>query len=181
MNLSLQTLTFATAGLFIAVSLPCLLAPAAWRRALAEFPRHLPSAWILTGMDLLWVSNVVLHAPLGRFEFLKPAIYILGPLSFYLLVKYLDELLAPRALGGLLLLLPNPVLNAARWHPSDARLVMTVLAYVAVVAGMLLVLAPYRFRRWTAWWIESDARCRLGGRLKLAAALVLLGLAGFVY
>jgi len=155
-------------------NLAIVLAPGPMRRLLLAFPRSRWPAWLLTAVDLCWVSWVVYHASLGRFDGLKPSLFLLTPLAFFLLVFYMDELLAPRALGGLLLLLANPMLNAARCHPSAWHFVMTVLAYVWVVAGMVLVLSPFRFRQTAAFATRTDARCRLGGLGRVALGLLLL-------
>ncbi len=168
-----------TVGLLILlVGLPGALAPSKWAAALRAFPRHAPSAWALTAVDMLWVSMIVLHASLGSYNGWKPAIYVLAPISFFLLTRYLDELLAPRALGGLLLLMPDPMLDAARWQPSNWHFVITVLAYIFAIAGMLLVLGPYRFRLWTSWWIERDSRLRACSVVKIifGALLIFFGL-----
>lgn len=169
-------------GLFVvALNIPCLLWPRAVRAAAAAFPRSRVPAWILTAVDLAWVTWIVLHAELGRFDWVKPYLYVAAPLSFFLVVFFMDELLAPRALGGLLLLLANPVIIAARWHESAWRLVMIGLAYVWAVAGIVLVLSPFYFRRVAEWATRSDPRCRLLGLLRagFGAALIGLGLAVF--
>lgn len=174
----LSVIACAVGIVIVVLNVPGVLAPGAFRRALGAFPRSWLPAWILTAFDLTWVCWVILHAELGRFEFLKPAVYFAGPISFFLIVIFMDELLAPRALGGLLLLIANPVLNAARWHDSPWRLVMTVLAYVWVVAGITLVLSPFRFRKVAAWMTATDARCRglCLARAVAGAAILVLGL-----
>ena len=58
---------------------------------------------------------------------------------------------------------------------------MTVLAYVWVVIGMWLVVAPFRFRRWTAGWIGESATCRAAGAAGLAFGALVLGLGLKVY
>lgn len=158
-----------------------LLAPAQVRRMLEVLPRHTPTAWILTGVDLLWVAWLLNQTPLGRFDSWKPALYFLTPLSFFLLINYLDELLAVRALGGFLLLAAAPVLDITRWHDSPWRLVVTVIVYGWVVAGMALVMSPYLFRRAERFFVPDDARGRISALLKLAvsAILVVLGLRVF--
>jgi hypothetical protein len=166
-------------GAFIMiVNLPAVVAPSLFRRAALWFPRSKAPAWLLTAFDLAWVAWVMLHAYLGRFEFLKPAIYAAAPIACVLLIVFLDELLAPRALGGLLLLIANPVLAVARWHESEWRLVITVIAYAWVVAGMILVLMPYRFRSVADFVTRTNRRCVLLGlvRVALGACVLFLGL-----
>ena len=160
------------------VNLPAILAPAFFRRMATGFSRNVPAAWILTAIDIAWVAWIILHASLGRFESLKPLVYIAAPVSFFALVYFVDELLAPRALGGLLLLLANPVLISARWLDTEWRLVMVVIAYLWVIAGILFVLSPYRHRQAAEWGTKTNLRCLLGGAIRfLVGAFVLfLGL-----
>lgn len=182
MRMSELALIASVLGLVIGVlNIPVVLWPAAVRRGSLAFPRSRNMAWFLTAMDLAWVAWIILHAPLGRFEWVKPYVYVAAPIAFLLLVNFMDELLAPRALGGFLLLLANPVLNAARWHESPLRLVMTVLAYLWVIAGMVLVLSPYYFRRVAQWALKTDARCRLLGLFRMLIGLGILVLGLTVY
>jgi hypothetical protein len=116
--------------------------------------------------------------PLGWFDEYKWSLYVLAPLLFVLVIFLMDELLAPRALGGLLLLLAAPILNSARWHPSAWRLIMVALAYAGVIVGMMLVVSPYRFRKWARSGIKDNSRARLVGSMGTLGGLgiVLLGL-----
>ena len=165
----------------VAVNGVSLAAPALMQRWARAFPRSRSWGWALTALDLSWVAWIILHAPLGRFEGLKPAIYVAAPVVFILIVVFMDELLAPRAMGGLLLLLANPILNAARWHPSNWRLVVTVLVYLWVVAGILFVLSPYRLRDMIAWATASTTRFRTLSALRLVIGVALLALGLWVY
>jgi uncharacterized protein YjeT (DUF2065 family) len=176
-DLTLANWALILGGLIVAVNAAFLAAPERFKRWALAFPRSQTWAWVLTALDLLWAAWIVLRAPLGRFEHLKPAIYVAMPVAFFLVVFFMDELLAPRAAGGLLLLLANPILNAARWHPSPWRLVVTVLCYVWVIAGMVFVLSPYRFRYMVEWATKTPERMRLLGvaRLLFGLALLLLG------
>jgi hypothetical protein len=174
---SLATASCLLGGILVVLHLPALFLPGPFRRMVAAFPRHDWSGWILTAVALTWTTLIVLNAPLGRFEHLKPALYIVAPTAFVLVVVFLDDLLAPRALGGLLLLAANPVLNIARWHESNLRLVVTVVVYILVIAGMALILSPWRFRQASSLWVNSESRCRVGGAagVLLGGVLVLLG------
>lgn len=172
MNLNLLTIACGGGALTVLAGLAGLLAPAPVRAGLNRFPRHAGAGRLLAGLALVWVAWIVLHAQLGRFAWLKPGVYVLAPVSFALMVLFMDELLAVRALGGVLLLLGDPILDAIRWHDSPWRLVVTTLTYIMVTAGMMLVLSPYYFRTWAGALAGSPARCRLTG-----AALCLLGVA----
>jgi uncharacterized protein YjeT (DUF2065 family) len=178
---SLAQIACAIGILILLINIPAVMAPEKFIQAAKAFPRNKMAAWVLTALDLFWVSWIILHANLGRFEFIKPAIYLAAPLSFLLIAVFMDELLAPRALGGLLLLMANPVLSAARWHPSVWRLVLTVLAYVWVVVGIMLVLSPYRFRQMVEWVNSTPTRARALGFVRCLLGVILLGLGLAVY
>ncbi|AKJ65095.1 hypothetical protein [Kiritimatiella glycovorans] len=147
--------------------------------ALKAFPRDAKAAAVLTAVDLAWAAIELNRMYLGTFDRFKPALWILTPLLIFLCIKYMDELLAARALGGLLLLVAAPILDAVRWFPTAAdpspwRLVMAVLAYLWIAYGLLLLCAPYWFRKHLEWWTSFDPRLRVGGALKLLAGLALI-------
>lgn len=152
--------------------------PAALRAGLLAFPRSKWPGWILTAAGVIWVSWVIRHAALGRFDGVKPFIPVLAVLGFGAIVWFLDELLAPRALGGLLLLVANPVLNGVRWVESGWRFVPVAIAYAWVVAGCALMLHPWLFRRLAerfsarpGWWRAAGWAKLLGGGVLLAAGI----------
>jgi hypothetical protein len=140
-------------------------------------------AYAITGISLAWCAWIVLHAHLGRFDTYKPAVYILAPILFYLLVAYLDELLAARSLGGLLLLAANPMLYASRlWDgQSPLRLVIPLLAYAIILVGIILVMSPYRFRHWIETLARTDGRCRVASGAFILVGAGVLALGHFVY
>jgi hypothetical protein len=178
--LSLATISLIFGAVCIAGGIALLARPEAVRGWLAAFPRNRPAAWILTAVALAGVAWIVYHARLGRFDSLKPWIWLAGPVSLGLIVVFVDELLAPRALGGLLLLAANPMLQAARVSDSPWSVVVSAFTYVLIVAGIAWMLGPYRFRRWTTW-LTSGARARVTGAVLAAAGLLLAGLSVTVY
>ena len=161
-------------ALGVLAGLVLLRFPAAVRAGLAAFPRSKWPGWILTAVCLFWVSWVIRHAALGRFEGLKPLIPVLAVLLFAAMVWLLDELLAPRALGGLLLLVANPILTGVRWTDSAWRFVPVLVAYAWVVAGCALMLHPWLFRKLADRFMSADGRVRLAGWGKLLAGAILL-------
>jgi len=165
-------------GLGLMAGAGMLAFPAAVRRGLDAFPRSKAPGWILTAIGVFWVSWVVYHASLGRFDVLKPAVPVGAVVLFGAMVLFLDELLAPRALGGLLLLLANPMLMGVRWADSAWRYGVVLIAYAWVIAGCALMLHPWLFRRMTERFLGSADVLRRMGWLKLAGSAVLLA-AGF--
>lgn len=156
-------------------------APATASRLIKAFPRNDYCAFILTAAGLMWAGWLMHQMPLGRFEHLKTLIYPGVPVLFLLMAFLMRELLAPRALGGLILLFCVPILSAARWHESAWRLVVTVSAYALIVWAMALVLSPYLFRKTFAPCLKSDSRCRALGLGLAIYGGALIALGGLVY
>ena len=172
MTLTLPILLAATAAIFLLCGLPMLLAPAATQRALAAFPRNRIAAWLLTAVDLAWVVFIMSHAELGLFNILKPYLPLIGLAVFAAIVWGIGELLAVRALGGLLLLLGDPILDAVRWTGGYWPIAVAVLAYILVIIGAIWVLWPWTFRKTHERLTKTPLRWRLW-----SAFLITLGLA----
>jgi len=162
---------------FLVIYGPLVTSPAVARKGIAAFPRYRVAAWVLAAVDLVWAAWHLYHMPLGILERYKPLLFILTPVAFGLIVTFVDELLAARALGGLFLLLPTPMLLTARWQPVFPSYIVLVLAYILVVKGMILVLNPYMFRRWASWVIKTDGRMKLCGALGAGFGLAMVILA----
>lgn len=148
---------------------------------LDAFPRSTWPARLLTAADLIWASYYIYDMPLGPADPYKVYLWALCPISIVLLCVFMDDLLAPRALGGFYLLLATPVLDAARWHPSPWRLVVTVSMYIMIVFGMWLILAPYRLRHLVERFYDTPEKIRRNSAMGVAVGLAFILLALFVY
>jgi len=162
----------------LAVFLPWVLAPARARAWLARFPRSLWPGRILAAVDVVWFAGYVLDASLPWVDVNRWAVFLGAPLLLVVIVVLVDDLLAVRAFGALLLLAAQPLLDAAFPHASAWRLVLTTFAYVLVAVGCVLVWSPYLFRQVI---VERLAGPRLARRMGVVgvgvgAFLVALGL-----
>ena len=137
--------------LMLVCGVPPAVAPSASLRWLQRFPRDRVMAWILTALALGWSGYLLYRMDMGRFNGIKPHLLYLIPAVIVAMAYYMDELLAPRALGALFLLLPAPLLAGMRWHPSPFRYIVIVTAYGMAMDGIVLVLSPWLFR----WVIEQ--------------------------
>jgi len=159
-----------------------MLIPSRIRAGLAAFPRSIWPGRILATMDLIWAAYALSLMHLGMFDAWKVHLYWLVPVSIFVCIKYLDELLSPRALGGFFLLVAGPVLDIARWNPSEWRLVVTVIAYVWILLGLTFLLSPWWFRRLTPWIAgPNDRAVQISGAIKTLLGLGLIALALLVY
>jgi len=156
-------------------------APAMVCRGALKFPRSVWPGRVLLAVDMVWAACAVTTLHLGMFDAWKVHLYWLTPVCIVLGCFYVDELLSVRALGGLLLLAAGPLLNAARWNPSDWRLVVTVFAYIWIVIGLLFLLSPWWFRRILTPMARSNRAVRVGGSFKALVGFALIALALWVY
>jgi len=155
--------------------------PAQVRRGLIDFPRSLWPGRILLAVDMVWAAYAITTLHLGMFDAGKVHLYWLAPVFIIIGCLYLDEMLSVRALGGLLLLVAGPVLNVARWNPSNWRLVVTVIAYIWILIGLAFLLEPWWFRRLTQPMLHNDRILRIGGICKALVGFGLIALAFWVY
>ena len=171
MTLTLPILLAISSAITLAIGLPMLLAPAAAQRALAAFPRNRAAAWILTAIDLTWVVLIMRGASLGPFDILKPYLPLIGALVCAAIAWGLDELLAVRALGGLLLLLGDPILDTVRWTGGAWPIALAILAYILVIVGAVWVLWPWTFRKTHERLTKNPFRWRLWSALWIVLGL----------
>lgn len=140
-----------------------------------DFPRHRLAGIVLLTLALLWSLFLVSCMDMGEFFTWRTRILVLLPVSFLLVVLYVPEFLAVRALGSLLLLAAMPVLSAAFLQPQLSRLLLPILAYAWIIGGMFLVGMPYLMRDGIQWLSHSKGRWQLatlGGAAYGAALLV---------
>src|SRR6266480_3049969 len=82
------------------------------------------------------------------------------PIGYALVLRFVDEFLAVRALGILCLLAAEPLLEAAFFRYETSRLFLTALAYLLIVAGLFWVTMPYLLRDQINWSAKSNTRWR---------------------
>ena len=171
-------------GILLLVFGSCgLLSPALSRKLLAGFPRNRAAACLLTAVVLGWAFWLLYNATfLAGLPVVRKVVLVVAPVSYLLVIMFLDELLAARSLGGLLLLLPQLVLRATFPHDqSEWRFVLTTLAYVWVIAGIVLLLSPYYFRRTATLLAGNDGKCRGVGLVIAVGGATIIALAMTVY
>lgn len=180
--MTLAQITGAVGGVLGALGAWSLVSPSGFRKAALAFPRHKASAWVLTLAALIWSVYALQELSLGGLDVWKQRMYYVIPVAFFLMVVYLDELLAVRALGGIMLLLPTPWLAGARWSDSLWSYAPRITAYVFIVLGMYFVATPYRLRQWLLPFLdERGARTRLLGGILAGLGLLHIALALAVF
>jgi hypothetical protein len=136
---------------------------------------------VLLAIDLVWSFWLVSTMEMGEFSaFRRPFLFAL-PIGFFLTLRYVDEFLAVRALGILALLVAEPLLDAAFFRHESSRLVLTVLAYLLVVLGLIWVMVPYKLRDQINWFSKTTARWRGVSVFGFAYGATLIALAFLRY
>ena len=179
-HLSLQTVGIIAGAFLILISLPGLLKPDLASVA-QRFPRSRGAGVILLTADLVWSFWLLATMEMGEFSAFRRPLLIALPIGYVLVLRFVDEFLAVRALGILCLLAAEPLLDAAFLRYETSRLLVTVLAYLLIVAGLFWVTIPYLLRDQINWSVRSSVRWRFLHGIALFYGVVILALAITVY
>jgi hypothetical protein len=171
---SLQLAGLVTGLLLIVAHAYALATPGATRQFLQAFPRSRVWGTILLSLGAIWAFWLVSTMDLGEFAHLRQAMLIAVPIGAVLTWQFVDEFLAVRALGILALLAADCLLEAAFLRPELSRLLLVVLAYAWIFAGLFLVGMPYILRDLIAWLTASVARFRMAAAIGIAYGLALV-------
>ena len=173
-QLSLQT-TGLAAGILLLVSHTVALfnADGAMRFAKA-LPRSRAMAALLLAIAATWSFVMVRDLDLGEFSRLRGMMLLAIVAGAILSWLYVEELLAARALGMLLLLAAEPLLESAVLRNEQSRLLLTLLAYIWAGAGLFLVGMPYVLRDLIGWFTANPLRWKISclGGIAYGAALI---------
>ena len=104
------------------------------------------AAGALLAVAAVWSFLLVRDIDLGEFSTLRTLMLVAIAAGSVLAWLYVEEFLAVRALGMLLLLAAEPLLESAVLRTEPSRLLLVVLAYVWVIAGLFFVGMPYILR-----------------------------------
>jgi hypothetical protein len=160
-----------------------LLKPAGFTAAARKFPRHLPTGIVLMLLGTAWFVWNVNIEPIADFAPMKPymmaAFAAIGVGACF----FVQDFLAVRGLAVMLLLLAKVMVDAGRPHLGESPWVLLIQAwaYLFVVAGIWLTIAPWRLRDFINWATATEQRVKTGSVIRLAFALLIvaLGLTAF--
>lgn len=143
---------------------------------LKGFPRNYGLGAVILIFSFLWAMMCLMNIDMGEFYHLRKWFLMLVPIGLVLVLVYVKEFLAVRALGSLMLLAAGPVLAAAFLQPQVTRLLLPILAYVWIIVGMFFVGMPYLMRDWTTWLLAKPARwnAAVWGGIVYGAVLLVL-------
>jgi len=93
-----------------------------------------------------------------------------------LMLRFVREFLAVRALGMLLLLAAEPLLESAWMRPETGRLWLVGLVYGWIVAGLFFIGTPYVLRDAIQWVTSASWRWQAAAWGGIAYGALLLGI-----
>ncbi len=160
-----------------------LVQPDRFAAAARKFPRSLPWGVALMLLGTAWFLYNLSQESIADFAAFKNLL-LLGFAAIGLgSCIFVQDFLAVRGLAVVLLLLAKLMVDSGRVALSSTSwaLVIQVLAYVFVLAGMWLTISPWRMRDFLNWLIGMPGRLKLvcGLNAALAVFLIVLGLLRF--
>ncbi|MFN2541207.1 MAG: hypothetical protein ABR514_03440 [Chthoniobacterales bacterium] len=175
-HFSLRSVGIVAGAFLVLISLPGLLKPDLAGVA-QKFPRSRVAGIVLLTVDLVWTLWLLATIEMGEFAAFRKPLLIAVPIGYILALLFVDEFLAVRALGILCLLVAEPLLDAAFLRYEMSRLLVTIFAYLLIVAGLFWVMIPYILRDKIDWAARSAGRWRLLHGAALIYGAVILGFA----
>lgn len=155
--------------------LAAILKPEYWKKALKALPRQRAVGSVLLTIDFLWVLWLALSRDWGEFYKLKVPALVLLPVAYFIVLFFLEEFLTARALGILMILAADPILESAFLKPVPSRLLVVLVAYSWIILGLFWVGIPHLFRDQIDWIQKTRGRWNFYswmGMLYAAAILV---------
>jgi hypothetical protein len=176
-QVSLQTAGIAVGIFLLLISLGGLLRPNLFQGLLKQLPRSRAAGIVLLSIAFGWSIWLLATMEMGEFSSFRRPLLIGLPIGYFLVLRFVDEFLAVRALGILCLLAAEPLIEAAFLRYEPSRLVVTVFAYLLVIAGLFWVTMPYLLRDQINWTLRTNLRWRFLNGIALLYGAVTLALA----
>ena len=148
--------------------------------ALNALPRHAVAGYVLSIVAWVWAGYAVYLMDLDLINPYKGYLLFLVPACIALTWFWMGNLLPCRAIGGILMLFPYELLHVQRSHGSSWRLVLVVLAYIAIIKGMMYVLYPWKMRQQIVWLTARPLLFRSAAAVELLLGLLLIALGATV-
>jgi hypothetical protein len=173
-HLSLYTAGVIAGAFLVVVGVLGLMKPD-FAQVVKQFPRSRVAGVVLLTICLAWTLWLVATIQMGEFSSFRRPLLIVLPIGYVLALVFVDEFLAVRALGILCLLAAEPLLDAAFLRYETSRLLVTVFAYLLIIAGLFWVAIPYVLRDQINWIARSAFRWRCVHAIELIYGGVILG------
>ena len=172
-HLSLYTAGVIAGAFLVIVGVLGLIKPD-FAQVMKRFPRSWVAGVVLLTICLAWTMWLLTTIQMGEFAGFRRPLLIALPIGYVLTLFFVHEFLAVRSLGILCLLAAEPLLDAAFLRYETSRLLVTVFAYLLIIAGLFWVAIPYILRDQINWSARSVFRWRCLHALVLVYGCVIL-------
>ena len=148
--------------------------PEETKRWLQALPRDKALGVFFVTIAAAWFYWLVKSMDVGEFSTWRERVLYAIPVIWFLTWYFVDEFLAVRGLGMLVLLGAEPLLESAFLRPETSRLFLVTLVYVWIAFSLFWIGMPFTLRDQIAWLTRSPQRWRLATFGGLAYGVVLL-------
>jgi hypothetical protein len=165
-SLSLETALLLVGVAVVVLHLIAFLMPAQVQGWLKAFPRSSFWGTLLIAAAAAWFWWLVVKMDLHEFSNWRGILKIGTPIAAFLAWQYVPEFLSVRALGMVVLLGSEALLESAWMRPEASRLWLVVLVYAWITAALFWVGMPYTLRDQITWVSAKPSRwnaATLGG------------------
>lgn len=180
-DFSLPLVAVVLGVIYLVGHLPGILQPRRYYQFLRPLPRHHLLGVVLVGVAGFWFCYLTATQDIGELSPFRWPLTTAWASGAILLMIFVPNYLTVRGLGMLMLLAVYVMLDACFLVNSPWRLVVTLLAYLWAVAGILMVASPYLLRDALELTCGNAQRCRALSTAGAIFGAVLIGLGLFVY
>lgn len=160
-----------------------LINPSGFGAALRGFPRSVPFGYVLMLLGTAWFVYNLSQESISDFAAYKNILFAGFAAVGLGSCIYVKDFLAVRGLAVVFLLLAKLMVDTGRPHLAQTSLVLIIQtsAYVLVVLGIWLTVAPWRLRDFFQWATVSNKRLKMvcGVPLVFGLLLAILGFTKF--
>src|SRR6185437_2060432 len=117
---SLQSVGIAVGIFLLFLGFVALFRPALSQDLARKLPRSRVTGIVLLTLALIWNIWLLATIEMGEFSRFRRPLLIALPIGYFLVLRFVDEFLAVRALGILCLLAAEPLLDQINWGARSA-------------------------------------------------------------
>lgn len=173
-TLKLETALYLVGLILMVAHALALFRPQATQAWLRALPRSKALGFVFVTVAAGWFAWLVWTMDLGEFTPWRRTVLLATPVAWWLAWQYVEEFLAVRALGMLVLLGAEPLLEAAFLRPEMSRLFLVTLVYGWIVLALFWVGMPFTLRNQIGWITGGETRWRAAAFAGLAYGALLL-------
>ncbi len=148
--------------------------------ALTGVPRSQNIGTLFLTISFLWAFMVATSMDLGEFQQVRWLAQFALPVFYVGTLFIANDYLGARSIGIFMLLAACPVLDAAMLKSPESRLLLSILAYGWIIAGLFWVGMPFTMRDQIAWLQKKPSRYRIACLAGIAYGVLVLA-AAFLY